>query len=79
MGGIIALIGTLGLEGKVEEAARRGGIYSGARLSRGKGGGTVWKEELTCGVGLSAITGKRKGRRRGGGLPRERKLGRWAD
>jgi hypothetical protein len=70
--GIIALIGTLGLEGKVEEASRHGGIHGGVRLSRGKGGGTVWKVELTCGVVLSAIARKRKGTRRGGGLLRER-------
>jgi hypothetical protein len=61
-GGIIALIGTLGLEGKVEEAARRGGTDGGARLSRGKGGDVVWKEEMTGGVGLSAVVRKRKGK-----------------
>jgi hypothetical protein len=61
-GGIIALIGTFGLKGKVEEAARRGGTDDGARLSRGKGGDVVWKEELTGGVGLSAAVRKRKGK-----------------
>jgi hypothetical protein len=40
---IIALIGTLGLKGKVEEVARRDRIHGGARRSREKGGGVVWK------------------------------------
>jgi hypothetical protein len=61
-GGVIALIGTLGLKGKVEEAARRGGTDGGARLSKGKGGDAVWKEELTGEVGLSAAVRKRKGK-----------------
>jgi hypothetical protein len=41
-GRFIALIGTLGLEGKVEEAAGRGGNHDGARsgeAEEGKGGG----------------------------------------
>jgi hypothetical protein len=78
MWGIIALIGTLGLEGKVEEAARHGEIHGGARLSKGKGGGTGWKVKLTCGASLSVTVRKRKGRRRGGGPLRGKKLGRWA-
>jgi hypothetical protein len=44
----------------VEEAARRDGIHGGARLSRGKGGGAVWKEGLMGGVDLSAAERKRK-------------------
>jgi hypothetical protein len=47
--GIIALIGNIGLEGKVEEAARRGGIHDGARLSRGKGEARYGRRSLHVG------------------------------